>query len=43
MQHEDYLSKCAKARPGIFNQGEVCTVRPGALIQESIYPDFIVQ
>jgi len=43
MQHEDdYISKCAEgAVLAFFNQGEVCTCPSRALIQESIYDDFI--
>lgn len=43
MQHEDdYLSKCVEGTTlAFFNQGEVCTCPSRALIQESIYPDFI--
>ena len=43
MQHEDdYLSKCVEGLVlAFFNQGEVCTCPSRALIQESIYDDFI--
>lgn len=43
MQHEDdYLNKCAEGLlMGFFNQGEVCTCPSRALIQESIYDEFI--
>lgn len=43
MRHEDeYLSKCVEGMVlAFFNQGEVCTCPSRALIQESIYPDFI--
>lgn len=43
MQHEDdYLSKCVEGMTlAFFNQGEVCTCPSRALIQESIYSDFI--
>ena len=43
MQHEDeYLSKCVEGTVLAFlNQGEVCTCPSRALIQESIYDDFI--
>ncbi|MDO8332120.1 MAG: aldehyde dehydrogenase family protein [Fluviicoccus sp.] len=43
MQHEDdYLSKCVEGMTlAFFNQGEVCTCPSRALIQESIYDDFI--
>lgn len=43
MQYEDdYISKCAEgAVLAFFNQGEVCTCPSRALIQESIYDDFI--
>lgn len=43
MQHEDdYISKCAEgAVLAFFNQGEVCTCPSRALIQESIYDEFI--
>ncbi|EGG98903.1 Aldehyde dehydrogenase [gamma proteobacterium IMCC2047] len=41
-QEEDYISKCAEgAVLAFFNQGEVCTCPSRALIQESIYDDFI--
>ncbi|MEP4146546.1 MAG: aldehyde dehydrogenase family protein [Halioglobus sp.] len=43
MQHEDdYISKCVEGvLLGFFNQGEVCTCPSRALIQESIYADFV--
>lgn len=43
MKHEDeYLSKCVEGTVlAFFNQGEVCTCPSRALIQESIYDDFI--
>jgi aldehyde dehydrogenase len=43
LHHEDeYLEKCAEGLlMGFFNQGEVCTCPSRALIQESIYDDFI--
>ncbi|MEP4889480.1 MAG: aldehyde dehydrogenase family protein [Aliiglaciecola sp.] len=43
MSHEDeYLSKCVEGTVlAFFNQGEVCTCPSRALIQESIYDDFI--
>lgn len=43
MQYEDdYISKCAEgAVLAFFNQGEVCTCPSRALIQESIYDEFI--
>ncbi len=43
MNHEDdYLSKCVEgAVLAFFNQGEVCTCPSRALIQESIYEDFV--
>ena len=41
-QEDDYISKCAEgAVLAFFNQGEVCTCPSRALIQESIYDDFI--
>jgi len=41
-QEKDYISKCAEgAVLAFFNQGEVCTCPSRALIQESIYDDFI--
>lgn len=45
MQFEDdYLSKCVEGTVlAFFNQGEVCTCPSRALIQESIYPEFIKQ
>ena len=43
LQHEDdYLSKCVEGTVlAFFNQGEVCTCPSRALIQESIYSEFI--
>ena len=43
MQHEDsYLSKCVEGLVlAFFNAGEVCTCPSRALIQESIYDEFI--
>ena len=43
MQHEDeFVSKCIEGvLLGFFNQGEVCTCPSRALVQESIYGDFI--
>ncbi|QUN06740.1 aldehyde dehydrogenase [Shewanella yunxiaonensis] len=39
---DDYLSKCVEGTVlAFFNQGEVCTCPSRALIQESIYPEFI--
>ncbi|MTI15025.1 acetaldehyde dehydrogenase ExaC [Sansalvadorimonas verongulae] len=45
VQHEDeYLSKCVEGLVlAFFNQGEVCTCPSRALIQESIYDEFIAQ
>lgn len=41
-QDEAYISKCAEgAVLAFFNQGEVCTCPSRALIQESIYDQFI--
>ncbi len=41
-QEEDYISKCAEgAVLAFFNQGEVCTCPSRALIQESIYEEFV--
>jgi aldehyde dehydrogenase len=41
-QEEDYISKCAEgAVLAFFNQGEVCTCPSRALIQESIYDEFM--
>ncbi|AFJ01239.1 Aldehyde dehydrogenase [Methylophaga frappieri] len=41
-QEEDYISKCAEGMTlAFFNQGEVCTCPSRAVIQESIYDDFI--
>ena len=41
-QEEDYISKCAEGLVlAFFNQGEVCTCPSRALIQESIYDEFI--
>ena len=43
MTHEDeFVSKCVEGLLlGFFNQGEVCTCPSRALVQESIYGDFI--
>ncbi len=43
MQQEDaFISKCVEGTLlGFFNQGEVCTCPSRALVQESIYGDFI--
>jgi aldehyde dehydrogenase len=43
MQHEDeFVSKAVEGLVlAFFNQGEVCTCPSRALIQESIYPEFI--
>ncbi len=39
---DDYLSKCVEGMVlAFFNQGEVCTCPSRALIQESIYDEFI--
>lgn len=41
-QEEDYINKCAEgAVLAFFNQGEVCTCPSRAVIQESIYDEFI--
>ncbi len=41
-QEEDYINKCAEGLTlAFFNQGEVCTCPSRAVIQESIYDDFI--
>ncbi|KKN18137.1 hypothetical protein LCGC14_0958870 [marine sediment metagenome] len=41
-QEEDYINKCAEGLVlAFFNQGEVCTCPSRAVIQESIYDDFI--
>lgn len=41
-QEEDYINKAAEGMVlAFFNQGEVCTCPSRALIQESIYEDFI--
>lgn len=41
-QEEDYINKCAEGMTlAFFNQGEVCTCPSRALIQETIYDDFI--
>ena len=41
-QEEDFVSKCVEGvLLGFFNQGEVCTCPSRALIQESIYDDFV--
>ncbi|GAA4878141.1 aldehyde dehydrogenase family protein [Ferrimonas pelagia] len=43
MTHGDaYLDKCLEGLLlGFFNQGEICTCPSRALVQESIYPEFI--
>jgi aldehyde dehydrogenase len=45
MQQEDeFISKCIEGvLLGFFNQGEVCTCPSRALVQESIYDDFIAR
>lgn len=45
MQQEDaYIDKCAEGLLlGFFNQGEVCTCPSRALVQETIYQDFIAR
>ena len=41
-QEEDFVSKCVEGvLLGFSNQGEVCTCPSRALIQESIYDDFV--
>jgi len=41
-QEEDYIIKCAEGLVlAFFNQGEVCTCPSRALIQESIYDEFM--
>ena len=41
-QEDNYLDKCAEGLLlGFFNQGEVCTCPSRALVQESIYDDFM--
>ena len=41
-QEEDYVSKCIEGvLLGFFNQGEVCTCPSRALVQESIYTEFV--
>jgi len=41
-QEDEFVSKCVEGLLlGFFNQGEVCTCPSRALVQESIYPDFI--
>ncbi|TDG12141.1 aldehyde dehydrogenase [Seongchinamella unica] len=41
-QEDDFISKCVEGvLLGFFNQGEVCTCPSRALIQESIYPEFV--
>ncbi|WP_308365986.1 MULTISPECIES: aldehyde dehydrogenase family protein [unclassified Microbulbifer] len=43
-QEESYISKCVEGMAlAFFNQGEVCTCPSRALIQESIYDDFIAR
>ncbi|NOQ81795.1 MAG: aldehyde dehydrogenase family protein [Methylophaga sp.] len=41
-QEDDYISKCAEGLVlAFFNQGEVCTCPSRAVIQESIYDEFM--
>jgi aldehyde dehydrogenase len=41
-QEDDFVTKCVEGLLlGFFNQGEVCTCPSRALVQESIYADFI--
>jgi len=41
-QEDEFVSKCVEGLLlGFFNQGEVCTCPSRALVQESIYDDFI--
>lgn len=41
-QEDDFVSKCLEGLLlGFFNQGEVCTCPSRALVQESMYDDFI--
>jgi aldehyde dehydrogenase len=41
-QEEDYINKCAEGLVlAFFNQGEVCTCPSRAVIQESIYEEFM--
>ncbi|MCB1705860.1 MAG: aldehyde dehydrogenase [Halioglobus sp.] len=41
-QEDEFVSKCIEGLLlGFFNQGEVCTCPSRALVQESIYDDFI--
>ncbi len=41
-QEDEYISKCIEGLLlGFFNQGEVCTCPSRALVQESIYSEFI--
>ncbi|MCF6262099.1 MAG: aldehyde dehydrogenase [Xanthomonadales bacterium] len=41
-QEDDYLNKCAEGLVlAFFNQGEICSCPSRALIQESIYDEFI--
>ena len=43
-QEEDFISKCVEGvLLGFFNQGEVCTCPSRALIQDSIYDDFVAR
>jgi acyl-CoA reductase-like NAD-dependent aldehyde dehydrogenase len=43
-QEDDFASKCIEGLLlGFFNQGEVCTCPSRALVQESIYDDFIAR
>ena len=41
-QEDDYISKCAEGMAlAFFNQGEICSCPSRALIQESIYDEFM--
>ncbi len=41
-QEDDFVSKCVEGvLLGFFNQGEVCTCPSRALVQESIFDDFV--
>jgi aldehyde dehydrogenase len=43
-QEDEFVTKCVEGLLlGFFNQGEVCTCPSRALVQESIYGDFIEQ
>ncbi len=43
-QEDDYISKCVEGLLlGFFNQGEVCTCPSRALVQETIYDDFVAK